>query len=223
MTALQRRALREAGCERFFDEAASGGWWNRPELHRMLNQLRPGDVVVVWKLDRLSRSLKDLLHLFDCLKGAGAGFCSLTQAIDITTAAGTMFMQMCGTFAEYERAMIGERTKADQPQCAHARRQRQLTARAGAKGAGCGGQGCSPPCGFNGWRLTDLLHGWASLLEAPKWCTEPWPRSASTKPAGRDAQRKEGGARGHHPSLGEETYFRSCPEGLRAPAAPATI
>jgi len=77
-TALQRRALREAGCERFFDEAASGGRWNRPELHRMLDQLRPGDVVVVWKLDRLSRSLKDLLHLFDQLKEAGAGFWSLT-------------------------------------------------------------------------------------------------------------------------------------------------
>ncbi len=78
----------------------------------MLDQLRPGDVVVVWKLDRLSRSLKDLLHLFDRLKGTGAGFCSLTEAIDTTTAAGTMFMQMCGAFAEYERAMIRERTKA---------------------------------------------------------------------------------------------------------------
>lgn len=111
-TALQRRALRDAGCERFFDEVASGGRWNRPELHRMLDQLRPGDVVVVWKLDRLSRSLKDLLHLFDRLKGAGAGFCSLTEAIDTTTAAGTMFMQMCGSFAEYERAMIRERTRA---------------------------------------------------------------------------------------------------------------
>ncbi len=111
-TALQRRALREAGCERFFDEVASGGRWNRPELHRLLDQLRPGDVVVVWKLDRLSRSLKDLLHLFDRLKEAGAGFRSLTEAIDTTTAAGTMFMQMCGSFAEYERAMIRERTKA---------------------------------------------------------------------------------------------------------------
>ncbi len=111
-TTLQRRALREAGCERFFDEVASGGRWNRPELHRLLDQLRPGDVVVVWKLDRLSRSLKDLLHLFDQLKEAGAGFCSLTEAIDTTTAAGTMFMQMCGAFAEYERAMIRERTKA---------------------------------------------------------------------------------------------------------------
>lgn len=111
-TALQHRALREAGCERFFDEVASGGRWHRPELHRLLDQIRPGDVMVVWKLDRLSRSLKDLLHLFDRLKGAGAGFCSLTETIDTTTAAGTMFMQMCGAFAEYERAMIRERTKA---------------------------------------------------------------------------------------------------------------
>src|SRR3546814_2705533 len=64
-TALQRRALKDAGCERIFEEAASGGRWDRPELHRMIDQLRAGDVVTVWKLDRLSRSLKDLLHILD--------------------------------------------------------------------------------------------------------------------------------------------------------------
>lgn len=61
----QARALAEAGCKRVFEEKASGGRWERPELHRMLNQLRDGDTVVVWKLDRLSRSLKDVLHLMD--------------------------------------------------------------------------------------------------------------------------------------------------------------
>ena len=59
--ALQLKALKAAGCKRIFEEAASGGRWDRPELHRMLDQLREGDVVVVWKLDRLSRSLKDFL------------------------------------------------------------------------------------------------------------------------------------------------------------------
>ncbi len=59
----QARALAEAGCKRVFEEKASGGRWERPELHRMLDQLRDGDTVVVWKLDRLSRSLKDVLHL----------------------------------------------------------------------------------------------------------------------------------------------------------------
>ena len=111
-TAMQLRALKEAGCTRVFEEAASGGRWDRPELHRMLDQLRKGDVIVVWKLDRLSRSLKDLLHLLDRIEGANAGFRSLTESIDTTTPAGRMMMQMVGSFAEFERAMIRERTKA---------------------------------------------------------------------------------------------------------------
>ena len=111
-TALQLRALKEAGVERVFTEHASGGRWDRPELHRMLDQLRPGDVLVVWKLDRLSRSLKDLLHLMELIEGKGAGFRSLTESIDTTTPAGRMMMQLVGAFAEFERAMIRERTKA---------------------------------------------------------------------------------------------------------------
>ena len=78
----------------------------------MLRQLRDGDVVVVWKLDRLSRSLKDLLHLMEKIEAAGAGFRSLTESIDTTTPAGRMMMQMVGAFAEFERAMIRERTSA---------------------------------------------------------------------------------------------------------------
>jgi DNA invertase Pin-like site-specific DNA recombinase len=111
-TAAQRRALNDAGCARLFEEAASGGRWDRPHLHRMLDQLRPGDVVVVWKLDRLSRSLKDLLHILDKVEAAGADFRSLTEAIDTTTPAGRMMMQMVGSFAEFERALIRERTRA---------------------------------------------------------------------------------------------------------------
>jgi DNA invertase Pin-like site-specific DNA recombinase len=110
--AVQAEALRAAGCRRIFEEAASGGRWDRPELHRMLDQLRPGDVVVVWKLDRLSRSLKDVLHIMDRIGDAGAGFRSITEAIDTTTPAGRMMMQMIGSFAEFERAMIRERTSA---------------------------------------------------------------------------------------------------------------
>lgn len=63
--AAQARALNAAGCKRLFEEAASGGRWDRPKLQEMIGQLRDGDVVVVWKLDRLSRSLKDLLHLME--------------------------------------------------------------------------------------------------------------------------------------------------------------
>lgn len=110
--AAQARALDAAGCKRVFDETASGGRWDRPRLQEMIGQLRDGDVVVVWKLDRLSRSLKDLLHLMEKIEAAGAGFRSLTEAIDTTTPAGRMMMQMVGSFAEFERAMIRARTSA---------------------------------------------------------------------------------------------------------------
>jgi len=105
-------ALRVAGCMRVFQEAGSGGRWDRPELHRLLDQLRPDDVVVVWKLDRLSRSLKDLLLILERIEQAQAGFRSLTEAVDTTGPAGRMMMQMLGAFAEFERAMIRERTRA---------------------------------------------------------------------------------------------------------------
>ena len=91
---------------------ASGGRWDRPELHRLLDQLRKGDVLVVWKLDRLSRSLRDVLTIMERLGESGSGFRSLTEAIDTTTPAGRMMMQMVGAFAEFERAMLKERTKA---------------------------------------------------------------------------------------------------------------
>lgn len=111
-TAVQVAALKAVGCERIYREKASGGRWTRPELHRLLDQVRKGDVLVVWKLDRLSRSLRDLLVIMDRLRGTNAGFRSLTEAIDTTTPAGRMMMQMLGAFAEFERAMLRERTRA---------------------------------------------------------------------------------------------------------------
>jgi DNA invertase Pin-like site-specific DNA recombinase len=104
-------ALQAAGCERIFKEKASGGRWDRPELHRLLDQLRKDDLVIVWKLDRLSRSLKDVLTLMETIHKAGAGFRSLTETIDTTTAGGRMMMQIVGSFAEFERAMLRERTQ----------------------------------------------------------------------------------------------------------------
>jgi DNA invertase Pin-like site-specific DNA recombinase len=109
---LQTKALKAAGCRRIFEKAASGGRWDRPELHRVIDQLREGDTVVVWKLDRLSRSLKDVLHIMERIGNAGAGFRSITENIDTTTPAGRTMMQMVGAFAEFERAMIRERTSA---------------------------------------------------------------------------------------------------------------
>lgn len=111
-TAAQVAALNAAGCERIYREKASGGRWDRPELHRLLDQLRKSDVLVVWKLDRLSRSLRDVLTIMERLGDTKAGFRSLTEAIDTTTPAGRMMMQMVGVFAEFERAMLRERTKA---------------------------------------------------------------------------------------------------------------
>lgn len=109
---LQIKALKEANVQKLYDEIGSGGRWNRPILHKMIEQLREGDTVVVWKLDRLSRSLKDLLVIMEQINKAGAGFKSLTESIDTTTPAGRMMMQMVGSFAEFERAMIRERTNA---------------------------------------------------------------------------------------------------------------
>jgi DNA invertase Pin-like site-specific DNA recombinase len=111
-TTAQVAALKAAKCERIYREQASGGRWDRPELQQLLDHLRKGDVLVVWKLDRLSRSLRDVLTIMERLAEANAGFRSLTEAIDTTTPAGRMMMQMVGAFAEFERAMLRERTKA---------------------------------------------------------------------------------------------------------------
>ena len=108
--AAQVRTLTEAGCSRVYREEASGAGVARPQLHELMAHLAPGDVLVVWKLDRLSRSLADLLHTLAKIETAGAGFRSLTEAIDTTTPAGRLMMQMLGAFAEFEREMIRART-----------------------------------------------------------------------------------------------------------------
>ena len=110
-TALQLRALKAADCDKLFQEKASGGRWDRPQLQKLLGQLRADDVVVVWKLDRLSRSLKDLLLVLEKIDQADAHFQSLTESIDTTTSAGRMMMHMVGSFAEFERSLLRERTR----------------------------------------------------------------------------------------------------------------
>ena len=119
-TAPQRAALKAAGAEAIFEDAASGGRFDRSALQTLLVSVQPGDVVIVWKLDRLSRSLTDLLRIMEHLDNAEVGFRSLTEAIDTTTPAGRMMMQMLGSVAEFEREMIRERTRAG---LAHAREQ----------------------------------------------------------------------------------------------------
>ena len=97
---------------KIFDDHASGAHSDRPGLQRALDYVREGDVLVVWKLDRLGRSLAHLIEVVTALEQHGVGFRSITEAIDTTTAAGRMMMQMVGAFAEFERAMLRERTKA---------------------------------------------------------------------------------------------------------------
>ena len=109
---LRSPRSKPSGCELIFRDNASGGRWDRPELHKLLSQLRKGDVLVVWTLDRLSRSLRDVLTIMERVQERHAGFRSLKEAVDTTTPAGRMMMQMVGAFAEFERAMLKERTKA---------------------------------------------------------------------------------------------------------------
>src|ERR1700728_5193068 len=114
-TAAQVTALKSAGCEKIFREKASGGRWDRPELLRLLDQLRKDDILVVSRLDRLSRSLRDLLMIIERIKEAEVAFVSLTEAIDTTTAPGRMMMQMVGAFAEFERAILREKSGRKSP------------------------------------------------------------------------------------------------------------
>ncbi len=109
---LQIDALKAAGCERIFTDKASGANAKRSELTKCLKALAVGDTLIVWKLDRLGRSLHDLIGLLDELKVREVAFQSLTEAIDTTTATGRAMWQMVGILAELERSLIQERTKA---------------------------------------------------------------------------------------------------------------
>lgn len=107
----QTDALAAAGAERVFADKISGSKRERPELTKMLDQLRPGDVVVVAKYDRLARSLRDLLDLVEAIKERGAGFRSLAEDIDTTTSAGRLVFHVFASIAQFERERISERTR----------------------------------------------------------------------------------------------------------------
>jgi DNA invertase Pin-like site-specific DNA recombinase len=112
-TALQRAALERAGCEKIHeDKGISGTVRKRPALARCLAALQEGDTLVVWKLDRLGRSLADLIALLDDLNSRGVKFQSLTEAIDTETPTGRAMWQLIGVLAELERSLIVERTRA---------------------------------------------------------------------------------------------------------------
>ena len=108
----QLDALKANGCERIYKERYSGKSKLRPELERMIDALRAGDVVVVQRLDRLGRSLKDLIELLDGFKAKHVQFISLNENIDTTTAVGELAFHVIGSIAQFERRLISERTKA---------------------------------------------------------------------------------------------------------------
>lgn len=109
---LQTDALTEAGCETIYEEAASGAQRDRPKLAEALAYLRDGDTLVVWKMDRLARSLRQLIETVELLEERGIGFVSLTEKIDTTSPGGKLVFHLFGALAEFERGMIRERTKA---------------------------------------------------------------------------------------------------------------
>lgn len=139
-TAQQEEALQRAGCERVFAEHASGGRWDRPQLHAMLDYLRPGDTVVVLRLDRLSRNLKDLIHILEKIEKAEATFTSISEKIETDTPAGRAMLQIAGVFAEFERFIIRDRTLA-------------VVHRAQANGKHCG-----RPCRLSSEQTAELAH-----------------------------------------------------------------
>lgn len=109
---LQRQALKAAGCALLFEDHASGTRAKRPGLDGALAKLGPGVVLVVWRLDRLGRSLPHLVEVLRLIEAKGAGFVSLTEAIDTTSAGGRLVFHMMAALAEFERSLIVERTQA---------------------------------------------------------------------------------------------------------------
>lgn len=109
---LQLDALSKAGCEQVFHEKATGKFRDRPELTNCLRTLRNGDTLVVWKLDRLARSLKDLVEIVHDISERGVVFTSLTEAIETTSSGGRLVFHIFGALAEFEHSLIRERTLA---------------------------------------------------------------------------------------------------------------
>jgi DNA invertase Pin-like site-specific DNA recombinase len=109
---LQKDALQKAGCERIFTDTASGAKSERIGLDEALSYVRPGDTLVVWRLDRLGRSLKHLIETITALNAKSIGFKSITEAIDTTTSGGKLVFHIFGALAEFERDIILERTQA---------------------------------------------------------------------------------------------------------------
>ena len=109
---LQVDAFKQAGCQRIITETLSGAVKERPKLKQLLEDIREGDVLIIWKLDRLGRSLRHLVEVVDLLQSKSAGLLSLNDPIDTTTASGRLIFGVFASLAEFERELIQERTRA---------------------------------------------------------------------------------------------------------------
>jgi DNA invertase Pin-like site-specific DNA recombinase len=166
---LQVDALQRAGCYRVFTETASGARSDRPVLDQLLDQLRPGDTLVVWKLDRLGRSLRHLVDTVTGLAECGVGFRSLQEAIDTTTPGGKLVFHVFAALAEFERDLIRERTSAG-------------LAAARARGR----QGGRPPVLTGqsfGWPRSCMRPGSTRWRRSPRPLGSAGPRSIAISPA----------------------------------------
>lgn len=142
---LQIDTLKRAGCHYIYEEKKSGSSiTHRPHLQEMLASLQPGDTIVVYKLDRIARSLKDLLTIVEMIEAANAEFRSMTEHIDTKTPVGRMIFQMIGAFAEFERELIRERT------------------RVGMAAAAARGSRLGRPCRLSASDEMDVLQLWRS-------------------------------------------------------------
>lgn len=208
---LQVDALKQAGCERIYQDIASGAKSARPELDKLLANVRPGDAVVIWKLDRLGRSLKHLVELVGELAERKVGLQSLNDPIDTTHAQGRLVFNLFASLAEFERELIRERTQAGLS-AARARgriggRPKGLPAKAEATAMAAR----RSPERQRDRREAAHLQEHAVQLPAPPWCRDrrvPEERQV-TRPAafgrvaGRAARRRAGGHRHPAPRGGE--------------------
>ena len=166
---LQVDALIAAGCYRVFTETASGARTDRPTLEQVLDQLRPGDTLVVWKLDRLGRSLRHLVDTVTGLAERGIGFRSLQEAIDTTTPGGKLVFHVFAALAEFERDLIRERTNAG-------------LAAARARGRH-GGRPSVLRATSSKWLRRCMARGSTRSLRSPRRWGSAGPRSTATSPA----------------------------------------
>ena len=155
---LQCRALKKAGCGRVFEDRVSGATLDRPGLEKALASMHRGDLLVVWKLDRLGRSVLHLVNLIQKLGERDIGFISLSENIDTTTAAGRLIFHVMSSIAEFERALIAERTKAGMAAArkrgVHVGRKRAINARQMKRARFLIGKGKSPTAIARGLRVS---------------------------------------------------------------------